>query len=96
MNIERISGLNNVYKPKKSDPVRKTEATRGKDTVSLSPEARANAEIEKYKEIARNAPEIRTDRVNELKAKINNPEYLNDEGVLRSLTDRIAESLGLK
>ena len=95
MNIDRINRLNKIAQPKKKGPVSKSGPARGRDTVSLSSEALRNAEIEKYKEIAKSSPDVRMDRVNELKAKINDPAYFNDESVLRSLTDNIADSLGI-
>ncbi|MCK4906272.1 MAG: flagellar biosynthesis anti-sigma factor FlgM [Spirochaetes bacterium] len=96
MNIDRINGLNKINKPGKKAPVQKASSIVGKDTVSLSKEALFKAEVEKYKEIAKASPDIRTDRVNELKAKINDPNYLNDGEVLKALSENIAKSLGLK
>ena len=95
MNIDKINRLNNVAKPSKRSPVSKTASSRGNDTVSISPEALRSAEIEKYREIAKAAPDIRMDRVNELKAKINDPAYFNDENLLKGLVENITSSMGL-
>lgn len=95
MNIDRINRLNKIAQPRKKSSVSKTGAPRGRDTVSLSAEALRNAEIEKYKEIAKSSPDVRIDRVNDLKARINDSGYFNDENLLRTLTDNIADSLGI-
>ena len=95
MNIDKVNRLNSISKPAGRGPVGKTSAARGKDTVSLSPEALRSAEMEKYREIAKAAPDIRMDRINEVKAKINDPAYYNDETLLKGLADKIAGSMGV-
>ncbi len=96
MNIEKIHGLNKIYKANKKSSVKKTSQVNKGDHVSISADAMKNAEIARLKEAVTLAPDVRMDRVNELKAKINDPAYFNDDSVLHKLSDKIAESLGLK
>jgi hypothetical protein len=63
MNIDKVNRLNSISKPAGRGPVGKTSAARGKDTVSLSPEALRNAEMRKTGNSPR-PPDIRMDRVN--------------------------------
>lgn len=46
------------------------------------------------KEVAAATPDVRADRVAEVKAKIKDPSYLND-AVIQSTADRIMASYGL-
>ena len=96
MNIDRINGLNKVFQSNKKNPVKQSKAAGQKDSVSLSPEALLNAEAARISEIAKASPDIRHDRVAELKAKIDDPTYYNDEGLLSQLARNISESLGLE
>ena len=70
----------------------RAERNSGSDSVSLSSEAVEKAELFKALELAKAAPEIRMDRVAELKAKIDDPDYLND-AILNATADRILDQL---
>jgi negative regulator of flagellin synthesis FlgM len=64
------------------------------DSISLSSEAVEKAELYRAKEIVAAAPDVRADRVAELKAKINDPSYLNDT-IIQGTADKIMEAFGL-
>ncbi len=60
------------------------------DSISISQDASFKAELFRASEIAKAAPEIRGDRVAELKARIDQPGYI-DAAVLSLTADKILE-----
>ncbi len=93
--IDKIGGinpLNNVQNTRKTANVSKPvfEA----DEVSVSPEAMAKAEEYYLSKVAAETPDVRADRVAEVKAKIKDPSYLND-AVIKSAAEGIMASFGL-
>ena len=94
MTINRIDSLEPLQSGKK--PGRSGEVERGKerDSISLSSEAVEKAELYKAMELAATAEDVRTEKVAELKAKINDPSYLNDI-IIRATADRILDAFGL-
>jgi negative regulator of flagellin synthesis FlgM len=94
MTIDRINPLEPLQPGKKSG--RNNEVERGKqsDSISLSSEAVEKAELYRAIELASAAEDVRSARVAELKARINDPSYLND-AVLKATADRIMDAFGL-
>ncbi|MBU0927864.1 MAG: flagellar biosynthesis anti-sigma factor FlgM [Spirochaetes bacterium] len=91
MTIDRLNPLDPIQ-PKKPSGVTRADRNSGSDSVSLSSEAVVKAELFKALELAKAAPDVRMDRVAELKAKIDDPNYIND-AVLSATADRILEQL---
>ena len=94
MTIDRINPLEPLQPGKKAG--RSAGAERGKETdsISLSSEAVEKAELYRAMELVSAADDVRTARVAELKAKINDPAYLNDT-ILRATADSIMSAFGL-
>ncbi|MDR1240189.1 MAG: flagellar biosynthesis anti-sigma factor FlgM [Treponema sp.] len=94
MTIDRIGPPDPIQpgkKPGRNDVVRE----RGQaDSISLSSEAMEKSGLYHTIEVVSAAPDLRMDRIAELKAKINDPEYLNDM-VINATADKIIESFGL-
>ena len=63
-------------------------------SVSISKEALAKADEYYLNQVAAETPDVRADRVAEVKAKIQDPNYLNS-AVIASAADKIMESFGL-
>jgi negative regulator of flagellin synthesis FlgM len=94
MTIDRIGPPEPVppgKKPGRSDRVRESGPT---DSISLSPEAREKSELYRTIETVAAAPDIRMDRIAELKEKINDPAYLN-EVIINATADKIMDAFGL-
>lgn len=90
--IDKLGAFDPVQKYGKTEKVNRTPSTSRPDTIEVSAEARAKSEIFMATEIAKAAPEVRLDRIEEVKLKLQNPDYVNDalltavaEGILRSL-----------
>ena len=91
MMIDRLNPLESIQSTKPSAAVRVDRNSKN-DSVSLSPEAMERAELFSAIELAKSAPDIRADRVAELKAKIDDPAYLT-EAILSATADRILDQL---
>ncbi|MDR0400015.1 MAG: flagellar biosynthesis anti-sigma factor FlgM [Treponema sp.] len=64
------------------------------DSISLSPEALEKAEIYRAAALVAASPDTRAQRIAELKAKIDDPSYI-DNRILEATADKILESFGL-
>jgi negative regulator of flagellin synthesis FlgM len=91
MTIDRLNPLDPIQPKKPSGAVR-VDRNSGNDSVSLSSEAVVKAELFKALELAKAAPDVRMDRVAELKAKLDDPNYIND-AILNATADRILDQL---
>ena len=89
MMIEKLVGttpINNVQNTKRTSNAAKS--TLGEDSVSISKEAIAKADEYYLNQVAAETPDVRADRVAEVKAKIQDPNYLNS-AVIASAADKI-------
>jgi negative regulator of flagellin synthesis FlgM len=94
MTIDRIGFTDPIppgKKPGRNEPV---SQSKNSDSISLSSEALEKSELYHAIELVAAAPEVRADRVAELKAKINDPLYINDH-IINATADKIMESFGL-
>ncbi|HON88228.1 MAG TPA: flagellar biosynthesis anti-sigma factor FlgM [Spirochaetia bacterium] len=92
MIIDRLNSAEPIQ-PKKNNTIttHKVQKSEG-DSVSLSADALEKAELYAALEIARSAPDERLALIEELKAKINDPAYINEE-VLGKTADGILDQL---
>lgn len=88
MTIGRVSPLEPVVSKEKPGVASKT--VKG-DSVSISKEAIVKAEQLRSIEIVASAPDVRAEKVAEMKAKINDPEYL--ESVITNVAENIIDML---
>lgn len=94
MTIDRLNGIDPV---KLVPPVQRTQKTEpfGKaDAVSVSQEARVLSDANIALEAVRNAPDIREDKVAEVKKKFSDPSYINN-ALLELVADKILDDYGL-
>lgn len=92
MTINRVESLEPIQPGKKPGRANQVDQTPAKDSIKISSEAVEKAEMYRVKELAAASPEIRTEKVEELKIKINDPSYLNKE-VISATADRIIDAL---
>ena len=92
MTIDRVSSIDPIQPNKKPGRASQVNQTPGADSINISSEAVEKAELYQLKELANAAPDIRADKVEELKAKINDPAYLNNE-VIGATADRLIDAL---
>jgi negative regulator of flagellin synthesis FlgM len=92
MTIDRLNSMDPIRDPQKPSSGGKAGKAGAGDSISISSDAAQKAELYKALEIVKAAPDTRADRIAELKAKINQPNYIDDT-VLSSTADRIIDQL---
>ena len=93
--IDKIGGinpLNNLQNTRRTNET--TNVSAGSDSISVSEEAKKMSEAYYLQEIAADTPDVRADRIAQVKEKIKDPSYLNPE-TISSTADIIMESFGL-
>lgn len=93
--IDKIGGLNplnNVQNIRKTDNVAKVSSQT--DSISVSKEAVEKAEAYYLDKVAAETPNVRADRIAEVKAKIKDPSYLSDEVIL-STAEKVMSGFGI-
>jgi negative regulator of flagellin synthesis FlgM len=93
MTVSRIGPLDPIQSGKKPSAVSRVPNTT-EDIITISSEAMEQAERTRLEQIVAAADDIRMDRVEELKQKINDPSYLNDT-ILAATADKILEAWGV-
>jgi len=93
--IDKIGGLNplnNVQNIRKTDNAAKVSSQT--DSISVSKEAIEKAEAYYLDKVAAETPNVRADRIAEVKAKIKDPSYLSDEVIL-STAEKVMSGFGI-
>ncbi len=94
MMIDRIGSIDPIQPGKKTGQNNKVVPQDKADSISLSAEAMEKGEIYKAMEIVSSSAEVRAERIAELRAKIDDPAYINDT-ILKSTAEKIMEAFGL-
>jgi len=92
MTIDRIGSIDPIQPGKKPGRVDQVNASQGRDSISISSEAVEKAELLRIQDLAAAAPEVRAERVAELREKINDPSYINDK-VMNATADKLIDAL---
>ena len=93
--IDKIGGLNplnNVQNIRKTDNAANVSSQT--DSISVSKEAVEKAEAYYLDKVAAETPNVRADRIAEVKAKIKDPSYLSDEVIL-STAEKVMSGFGI-
>ena len=89
MMIDRLGGINPLNTLQSSQrTTAKSSVSLGSDTISVSKEAQEMAEAYYLSEVAAETPDVRTDLVEQIKLKMQDPAYLNDSA-FESVADGI-------
>lgn len=94
MTINKIGPSDPINNINKKTKVQNKEVLSSSDSIKVSKSAIDKSELIKASNIARNAPDIRADKVAEVKAKLADPNYINDT-VINSVAEKIMEDFGL-
>lgn len=93
--IDKIGGVSPLNSTQKARRVQdNARVDLGHDSISVSAEAKEAAELYYLKQVADETPNVRADRVAEVKEKIKDPSYLSD-AVIAATADRILDAYGL-
>jgi negative regulator of flagellin synthesis FlgM len=90
MTIDRVGPVDPLQNLKKAKGPEKPHRNEGEDSIHVSDEARSKAEVYQATELAKNAPEIRWPLVEEVKKRINDPNYISEK-VLDTVAQRLME-----
>jgi negative regulator of flagellin synthesis FlgM len=90
MTIEGIGPIDPVSKFNKTEKPEKAEKGKKADSINVSEEARSKAEIYQATESAKNAQDIRWDRVEEVKKKLEDPNYISKE-VIEAVAEKLMD-----
>ena len=94
MTIDRLGPVDPVSKYNKADKASKVVRKNEADSINVSDEAKRSAELLKAADVAKSSPDIRMDRVEEVKAKLQDPDYINDK-IIGSVADSIMDMFGI-
>jgi negative regulator of flagellin synthesis FlgM len=90
--VNNVTQLNNVQNIRKTDNSARINAE--SDSISVSKEAVEMAEAYYLDKVAAETPDVRADRIAEVKARIKDPSYLSD-AVIQSTAEKFLTSIGL-
>lgn len=95
MMIDRLRGIIPVPNTNNSQETQnKGSIGDTSDTIQVSLEAKEMAELYMVSELVAASPDVRAERIAEVKEKIKDPSYIN-ETVVNSTADRILDAFGL-
>lgn len=95
MSIEQINRIQTIQAAssyKKINQVEKKDAVDSKDSVVISDKAKYLSNVDKVKEIVKDQPEIRSEKIAEVMEKIKNGTYLTDK-IAEKVAEKIADLL---
>jgi negative regulator of flagellin synthesis FlgM len=90
MTIDKLGSINPIQSYNKNEKTGKAAPKAESDSISVSSQARAMGEVFQVAEAVRVTPDIRMDRVEEVRAKLNDPDYIND-AVINNVADKILD-----
>ncbi|MCK5673831.1 MAG: flagellar biosynthesis anti-sigma factor FlgM [Spirochaetales bacterium] len=94
MNINSLSHVNSVTNQNKTNKVSKLVESGGKDSIKISNDAKAMAEVYNASETVKATPDVRMDRIAEVKEKLKDPSYI-DNKIVESVADSVMDLFGL-
>jgi negative regulator of flagellin synthesis FlgM len=92
MTIDRVSPIDPIQPGKRPAKAGQVNESPNSDSISISSEALEKAELLRTQELAASAPDVRLERVAELKEKINDPAYIN-ESVINATANKLIDTL---
>ena len=92
MTIDRIGPIDPIQPGKKPGHTGQVRVTQGADSISISSEAQAKAELLRIQQMAAAAEDVRAERIAELKEKINDPAYINDT-IINATANKLIDTL---
>lgn len=96
MEIRQVDGVRGIDNNSKINKVARkdSDAASGSDIAEISTEAKQLAEEAKIKSIIDKTPDVREDKIKEVREKMANGSYDNEE-VLKTVADKLMKVLGL-
>jgi negative regulator of flagellin synthesis FlgM len=92
MTIDRVGQIDPIQPGKRPGKTSQVNESPKSDSIDISSEALEKAELLRTQELAASAPDVRLERVAELKEKINDPAYLNEK-VINATANNLIDAL---
>jgi len=92
MTIDRVGQIDPIQPGKRPAKIGQVNDSPQSDSIDISSEALEKAELHRIQELAASAPDVRLERVAELKEKINDPAYLDDK-VINATANKLLDAL---
>jgi len=93
MTIERLGPVDPVQRYSQTEKTQRASQPKN-DSVDFSDEARIKAELFQMTEQVKNAPDVRADRIAEVKKKLEDPNYI-DNVVVEHVAEQIMDMFGV-
>ena len=94
MSINKINSVNGINEYENMNSASQERNTNIKESVSISNEALTRSEQKRIIEMVKSAPDVRADRIAEVKAKLAaNPNYFDDVAVISETADKFINDL---
>ncbi len=94
MNINSLGHVNPVTNQSKTSKVSKPVDDGGKDSIKISSDAKAMAEVYTASETVKAAPDVRIDRIEEVREKLKDPSYI-DNTIIESVAESVMDIFGI-
>ncbi|MEA1910965.1 MAG: flagellar biosynthesis anti-sigma factor FlgM [Spirochaetota bacterium] len=94
MNINSLGHINSVTNQNKTSKVSKSVDAGKTDSIKISNDAKAMAEVYTASETVKATPDVRMDRIAEVQEKLKDPSYI-DNKIIESVADSIMDLFGL-
>lgn len=94
MTIERLGPVDPVQRYSQADKTKAPQSKPENDSVSFSDEAKIKAEMLHVAEQVKQAPDVREDRIAEVKRKLEDPNYI-DNRVVEHVAEQIMDMFNL-
>ncbi|MDC7232298.1 MAG: flagellar biosynthesis anti-sigma factor FlgM [Spirochaetales bacterium] len=94
MTIDRIGPVDPLSRFNKTEKSARSEIKEKTDSIDVSSEAKKSAELLQTMESVKLAPDVREDRIAEVKARLQDPNYINDT-VVNSVADKLMDLFGI-
>ena len=90
MTVERVGVPDPISKLNKTEKTVRPVKKQDSDTISVSDDAKYKAEIYTATENAKMSPDVRMDRIEEIKRKLEDPTYISKK-VIEDLAEKLME-----
>ncbi len=94
MTVERIGPPDPASNIKKTERSSRLKSKEDLDSIHVSEEAKSKSEVFKAAEAAKLAPDVRAEKVEEAKRKLEDPSYPSQE-VIEAVADEVLKSFGI-
>jgi negative regulator of flagellin synthesis FlgM len=92
--INKVGDVQNIIEPKKSKPIVTRDSVSRSDSASISIEGKQAAEFARNLQMVQDAPDVRMDKIRDIKEKINNGTYnFDDKDIINKVAEKMAAVL---